>query len=197
MRRRARERRNALTPAQQRCAARQLFRRVVVHPLFRFASRIAFTLAADGEIDPAPLLRAASRRNKACYLPVTDPLKRGRLCFRRWRPGQTLVRGAYGIAVPRRGRVCPPRFLSLVLLPLVAFDAACRRLGMGKGYYDRTFAFRRHSVRQRPLLLGLAHECQREERLEADAWDLPLDGGVASDGRWYRPDARPERRQAR
>lgn len=189
VRRQARQRRNSLTLAEQRRAARHVYRRVVVDPRFRFSARIAFTLAADGEINPAQLLHEAARRNKACYLPVTDPLGRRRLRFRRWRPGEALKKGAFGIAVPRGGRPCPPRCLSLVLLPLVAFDKECRRLGMGKGFYDGTFAFRRHSTRGRPLLLGLAHECQREEELEADPWDLPLDG-VVSDRNWYRPERR-------
>lgn len=186
LRREARRQRRALTPAQQRYAAQRLYRLVVTHPLFRFSSRIAFTIAADGEISPQLLLMEAWRRGKACYLPVMDPLGHNRLRFRRWLPGQPLVKGAYGIPVPQTGQVCPPRLLSLVLLPLVAFDAGCRRLGMGKGFYDRTFAFLRQSTRRSPKLLGLAHECQRVERLEADPWDLPLDG-VASDRGWYSP----------
>ena len=59
---------------------------------------------------------------------------------------------------------------------LVGFDARCNRLGMGGGYYDRTLAYLRHRVHwRRPLLVGVAHECQRVERLEANPWDVPLD----------------------
>lgn len=142
-------------------------------------------MAADGEIDPALLLAAAQRRGKACYLPVLSPVGVPRLRFKRWRKGEGLRTNFYGIAEPRTGRLCPPRLLSLVLLPLVGFDAAGNRLGMGKGYYDRTFAFRRHSKRERPALLGLAHECQRVEKLEVEAWDLPLEG-IVTDQTWYR-----------
>jgi len=186
LRRLLRRRRRALTQREQQQAARRLWKRVVSSSLFRFSRRIAFTIACDGEIDPQALLDTAWRRGKACYLPVLHPLGSNRLQFRRWRRGQQLSRGAYNIPVPPRGRNCHPRALSLVLLPLVGFDGECRRLGMGKGFYDRTFAFRRHSGAQSPTLLGLAHECQRVERLETDPWDLPL-GGVATDQTWYRP----------
>lgn len=185
LRKELRKRRRALSAAQQKTAARYLYRRLVTSPLFRFSQRIAFTMAADGEIDPSLLLATAQGRGKECYLPVLNVVGEPRLRFKRWRKGEALHRNFYGIAEPRRGRYCPPRALSLVLMPLVGFDAGANRIGMGKGYYDRTFAFRRHSARRRPVLLGLAHECQRVEKLEVEAWDLPLDG-VVTDGTWYR-----------
>jgi 5-formyltetrahydrofolate cyclo-ligase len=185
LRKELRKRRRALSAAQQKSAARRLHRRLVTSPLFRFSRRIAFTMAADGEIDPSLLLATAQRLGKDCYLPVLSPVGPPRLRFKRWRKGESLRTNFYGIAEPRNGRHCPPRALSLVLLPLVGFDANGNRLGMGKGYYDRTFAFRRHGAGRRPVLLGLAHECQRVDQLEVEAWDLPLDG-IVTDGAWYR-----------
>lgn len=184
LRKELRKRRRALSTTQQKSAALRLYHRLVTTPLFRFSRRIAFTMAADGEIDPALLLRTAQRRGKECYLPVLSPVGAPHLRFRRWRRGEVLRSNFYGIAEPRHGRYCPPQALGLVLLPLVGFDAAGNRLGMGKGYYDRTFAFKRANARRRPVLLGLAHECQRVEKLDVEAWDLPLDG-VVTDGAWY------------
>ncbi len=185
LRKELRKRRRALSAAQQKAAARHLHRRLAASPLFRFSRRIAFTMAADGEIDPSLLLDTAQRIGKECYLPVLNSVGEPRLRFKRWRKGEALRTNFYGIAEPRHGRYCPPRALSLVLLPLVGFDASGNRLGMGKGYYDRTFAFRRHSTRCRPVMIGLAHECQKVDRLEVEAWDLPLDG-IVTDGAWYR-----------
>ena len=47
--------------------------------------------------------------------------------------------GLYGIRTPilSRSEVLRPDQLDLVLVPCTAFDTACRRVGMGKGYYDR------------------------------------------------------------
>jgi 5-formyltetrahydrofolate cyclo-ligase len=184
LRKTARSKRRALSAAQQKIAARRLYKNLVTSSLFRFSRRIAFTMAADGEIDPSLLLAAAQRRGKECYLPVISPVGAPRLRFKRWRRSEPLRKNFYGIAEPRAGRYCPPRMLSLVLMPLVAFDSDRNRLGMGKGYYDRTFAFRRHSARRRPMLVGLAHECQRVDQLEVEVWDLPLDG-IVTDGTWY------------
>jgi len=177
--------RRALTSRQQKQASRALHRHVVRTALFRLSRRIAFTLARDGEIDPLPLLQTALKRGKACYLPVMNRLGEDRLSFRRWLPGQRLVKGAWGIPEPRLAKACAPRFLSLVLLPLVAFDARGNRLGMGKGFYDRSFAFKQRAQASRPTLVGMAHECQRVEELEVASWDVPL-AGIVTDQRWYR-----------
>ncbi len=179
-----RKRRRALSYKEQTDAARRLFKRVAPSKLFRFSRRIAFSVARAGEISPALLLREAQRRGKKCYLPVMSRVGEPRLGFRLYKKGQKLIRNSLGIPEPARRSSCKPFALSLVLLPLVAFDIACNRMGMGKGFYDRTFAFVNRSVRQRPILLGLAHECQRADKLEVASWDVPLNG-VVTDRAWY------------
>lgn len=63
-------------------------------------------------------------------------------------------------------------------LPLVAFDAKGRRLGMGGGFYDRAFAFKNKYKRLGPMLIGLAHSIQEVESLDVEHWDIPLDAIV-------------------
>ncbi len=65
-------------------------------------------------------------------------------------------------------------------MPLVAFDRHGNRLGMGGGFYDRAFAFKRNHPYIRPMLIGLAHGVQEEGILEAAPWDIPL-RAVATD----------------
>jgi len=63
-----------------------------------------------------------------------------------------------------------------VFLPLVGFDRHGIRLGMGGGYYDRAFAFRRlRSVWHAPLLVGIGYALQEVERIVPAAHDVPLD----------------------
>jgi 5-formyltetrahydrofolate cyclo-ligase len=186
LRRELRDRRNALTSAEQDEASRRLFHTLAGHELFRLSQRITFTLARDGEINTLPLMLEAHRLGKECYLPVmVSQAGVDRLLFRQWEPAGQLQANFYGIDEPQ-GRECPPEQLDLVLLPLVGFDARCNRLGMGKGYYDHTFAFVRDGRHDKPVLLGLAHECQRVERLEVTSWDVPLQG-IVTDKAWYRP----------
>ena len=187
LRRMLRNARRALTPSEQRRAAQGLYRQLAQHPLFRRAKHISLYLPTDGEIDPRLLLRAAQRRGKATDLPVLSAWPRTKMVFQRVRPGDRLLPNRFRILEPRvnLSRQRKVWALDLVLLPLVGFDDAGGRLGMGGGFYDRSLAYlaRRQSWRK-PTLLGLAHECQKVERLVQASWDVPLAGTVSDKG-WY------------
>ena len=187
LRRMLRKARRALTPSQQREAARGLYKQLAQHPLFRRAKHISLYLPMDGEIDPRLLMRAAQRRGKATYLPVLSAWPQTKMVFQRIRPGEKLK--------PNRFRIPEPRYniarqrkvwaLDLVLLPLVGFDDVGGRLGMGGGFYDRSLAYlARRKDWRKPTLLGLAHECQKVQRLAQASWDVPLQGTV-TDKAWY------------
>ena len=187
LRRLLRKARRALTPSKQREAAQGLYRQLAQHPLFRRSRHISLYLPTDGEIDPRLLLRAAQRRGKATYLPVLSAWPRTKMVFQRVKPGEKLLPNRFRILEPRVNAKRQRKVwaLDLVLLPLVGFDDAGGRLGMGGGFYDRSLAYlaRRQSWRK-PTLLGLAHECQKVDRLAQASWDVPL-AGTVTDKQWY------------
>lgn len=170
--------RRALLPSQQRHASRQLFRRLAQHPLFRRSQHIAFYLANDGEIDPAPLFKHARRLGKICYVPVLRRWPSTKMAFQRLTPDQRWHKNRFGIREPvANARLQTPAWrLDLVMMPLVGFDPQGNRLGMGGGFYDRALAYRqRRRTWAAPRLLGLAHHCQKVAVLPVASWDIPLD----------------------
>ncbi|MFP9004877.1 5-formyltetrahydrofolate cyclo-ligase, partial [Pseudomonas aeruginosa] len=122
LRRKLRQARRALSPLQQRLAARALYRQLAQHPLFRRARHIALYLPNDGEIDPRPLLRAAQKRGKATYLPVLAPLPRTRMVFQMVGSGKRWPRNRFPIHEPpaEPGPKRKARALDLVTRRLVA-----------------------------------------------------------------------------
>lgn len=182
-----RKARRALNPSQQRQAANGLYRQLAQHPLFRRARHIAMYIPMDGEIDPRLLLRAAQRRGKKTYLPVLSAWPRTKMVFQRVRHGEQFRPNRFRIPEPRINPAQQRNVwaLDLILLPLVGFDDVGGRLGMGGGFYDRSLAYQaRRKSWQKPVLLGVAHECQKVERLAQASWDVPLQGTV-TDKRWY------------
>jgi 5-formyltetrahydrofolate cyclo-ligase len=198
LRRQLRKQRRELDERQRRQAARALARNAMRGGILRRHRRIAFYLPADGEIDILPLLVRASSIGRQCYLPVLDPLRTSRLWFMPYRPGDALVLNHFGIGEPALGareRV-PAADLDLVLMPLLAFDDSGNRLGMGGGYYDRTLAFlRTRRSWRRPALCGVAYSFQRVTALQAEPWDVPLDGCLTEQGvHLFHPHARRNHR---
>jgi 5-formyltetrahydrofolate cyclo-ligase len=178
-----RKQRRALPAATARCCAQHLAWHTRSHRLLRNARHIAVYLAADGEIDPAPLAEYLWSMGKTLYLPVLVPFAHGRLWFARYQPGAALVANRYGIPEPQRRHLVKPMALDLVLMPLVAFDAAGHRIGMGGGFYDRSFAFlrtRRHW--RKPILIGLAYQFQQQRTITPNHWDVPLDAIATENG---------------
>lgn len=180
LRKTLRAQRRQLSRQQQRQARDHIDRIINLNFCFTKAQHIAFYLANDGEIDPCKLLTRAAKAGKKCYLPVLTP--HGKLWFSRYRPGDPLKKNHLGIAEPiKRHAQRPTKALDLVLMPLVGFDRNGGRLGMGGGFYDRTFAWIKTQPRLRkPKLIGLAHHCQEVEKLELASWDIPL-SAIATD----------------
>ncbi len=136
-----------------------------------------------GEIDVRPLMTRLLELGFVCALPVvTGP--EAPLSFRRWRPGQALVRGPFGTRHPESG--APSLRPDIVLAPLLAFDDRGTRLGWGGGYYDRTIDA---LLRQGPVLaVGVAFAAQRVDAVPHEPNDRRLDWIVTEES-WMR--ARP------
>ncbi|MBL8250419.1 MAG: 5-formyltetrahydrofolate cyclo-ligase [Candidatus Competibacter sp.] len=187
LRQRMREARRRLTAVERAEAAAAVARRVTGWPPFGAAARIAGYWACAGELDPQPLLAAAREAGKDVYLPiVVDAPSRG-LRFAPYRPGCPLRPNRFSIPEPDvpSATWLMPEALELVLLPLVAFDATGVRVGMGGGFYDRSFAFLRDSDDRgrRPWLLGLGYEFQKSPGpLAPEPWDVPLHAVVTDEG---------------
>lgn len=170
----ARKRRRNLSPINQAKSARALAVQLRRLPVYRRASNIAFYIANDGELSPALALKQALRRKKRCYLPCLTA--RSGMIFRRYTAATEMTRNIYNILEPQpRAKSIPPIQLDVVLLPLVAFDRTGNRLGMGGGFYDRTFDFKRRFHPRKPVLVGLAHSIQEVDSLPTNDWDVPLD----------------------
>ena len=180
LRRSLRECRKALGVPARATSARQVARRGL--PLLRRARHVGIYWPVGSELDPRPLAYALMRAHRAVYLPVADRHPGRPLVFLPWRP--PFVRGSLDIPEPRWGRRMRARGLDAVLVPLVGFDARGWRLGQGGGHYDRTFGFVRRA-RGRPVLIGLAYECQRLASVPREGHDVRLHA-VLTERRLYR-----------
>jgi 5-formyltetrahydrofolate cyclo-ligase len=143
--------------------------------------RVAVYAALPSELDTAPLIELARNRGCHLYVPRIDRHSLGRKMRFVELTGRQR-RNRLGIHEPESFRMIGARWLDVVFLPLVGFDACGVRLGMGGGYYDRAFAFRRWRVAwHAPRLIGLAYSFQQVEGLTAAAHDVRLDAVVTEE----------------
>lgn len=186
LRREARGARREVPPAARIGAASALAEQLLALPASGSSRMVAGYWASDGEI----ALHAWQLRLPAhctyCLPLLHDD---GRLRFAPWRAGEPVVANRHGIPEPDvpANALLMPEQLDLVVVPLVAFDARCHRLGMGGGWYDRSFAFR-HRAPAPPWLVGAGFAFQQSAHdLPCEDWDVQLDAVCTDRTTHHRP----------
>lgn len=191
LRRELRQRRREIPAAARIAAAEQLAGRVLALPFAPTTGYVAGYWAMDGEIALHAWQLGLPPALTYC-LPVLGP--DGCLRFAPWRPGDALASNRFGIPEPdvAMESLLAPAAMALVLVPLVGFDARGHRLGMGGGWYDRSFAFRNRRADNPqsppPWLVGAAFAAQQLDALAAEPWDVVLDA-ICSERDTFFPDA--------
>ena len=177
-----RSRRRALSPAERTSYSQLVARNADYWLRLRPGWRIALYSALPDELDTEPLIRLALARGCRIYLPRIDRRRHGRgMRFIEMTSRHRVNR--LGIAEPEGMRMIGARWLDVVFLPLLGFDARGVRLGTGGGYYDRAFAFRRwRATWHTPHLVGLAYAFQQVEAITQAAHDVLLDAVITERG---------------
>jgi 5-formyltetrahydrofolate cyclo-ligase len=165
--------RRALPAADRIAAANGLASHLLTLPFAPKSGYVAGYWAMDGEIALHAWQLGLPRECVYCLPVLCDDQ---RLRFAPWRPGDALVSNRHGIPEPdvAASSLLEGESLALVVLPLVGFDERGNRLGMGGGWYDRSFAFR-HERSAPPYLVGAAFALQQVPPVEAEPWDVRLD----------------------
>ena len=179
-----RESRQAVPPPYARQAAAKSVELLVELDWYKNANRIATYLPFNGEADPLPLMDRALIDGKQIFVPVivdkSEPLR-----FEAWTRETKVTENKFHIREPSASETSiSPTELDLVITPLVAFDRQLNRLGVGGGYYDRTFAFLNYvaTADRRPLLVGLGYELQRIKKIDSKKHDVKLDAVMTESG---------------
>ena len=179
-----RQQRSRLDLHTRQQASASISSEILRSSLFMKAQHIAVYLSNDGEIDLSSVFHTAWQRGKRCYLPVLSKYGK-KLSFAPYTANSVMRNNRFGIPEPivTKREIRSPHQLDLVLAPLVAFDEQGNRIGMGGGFYDRSFGFlRRQQHWQHTRLIGAAYAFQQVEQLPAQAWDVPLSGAFTEYG---------------
>lgn len=155
----------------------ELAEKLVTLPGFDGARRVLlFVSAFAEEVRTEPLLREVIERGKMLICPRVDRKGRTLRLFEVEDHAADLRPGAMGIPEPRAGcRQVDPSEVDWVLVPGLAFDGDCARLGRGAGYYDRLLPTLRHEV----LRWALIFEAQWVDEVPVGPYDVALDGVVS------------------
>lgn len=151
-------------------------------PSFQEARIVAAYVSDGTEPDLTAVLQNALKAGKTILLP-------------RWKNGSDyemvivedlsgMIQGKWGIPEPGPEAPTAPTLLlqkAFYLVPGVAFDCSCGRLGRGKGVYDRLLAA------SSGFSAGIFYECQKTEKVPAEPHDVVLDFIVTEEAVYEKP----------
>jgi len=185
LRKTLRLKRQSLTAKQQTSHAKQACQHLLSLDIVKQAKKIALFLTQDGELSTQQAIEQLwSENDKEIYLPALETLPDWHMGFSPYTSNSQMTRNQFNILEPDvpLSEHISGQDLDLVIMPLVGFDQQGNRMGMGGGFYDRTFEFKLNRPDQKPLLIGWAHSCQQVETLNKEVWDVPLDGIITEQG---------------
>ncbi len=147
---------------------------------FRRAETVYIYKSINNEVDTDRIITAALEMGKTVALPRVGE---GSMNFYRIASMEDLFFGYMGILEPTDN---PYNLVNtdegIAIIPGLAFDTMCNRVGYGGGNYDRFLS--RHSGLVR---IGLAFEAQVYEDIETGEFDVPLDMVITEKNVYYRP----------
>lgn len=165
LRKRMREARDRIPASERANASAAIVMRIAQLLLPRPPKRIALFAGIGSEVDLSGLEEIAVSLRVETYYPRVED---GRIAFRRALRAD-LTPGTWQIPEPPPGAP-EGSGIDAMVVPGVAFDRACRRLGNGKGYYDRALAELKPA-----FTIGAAFEAQLVDAVPVSERDVTLD----------------------
>lgn len=175
--------RGSLPEQERRRLSEAICKNMESLPEIAAAKTVLSYFPVGGEADVGALNEFLQKRGAAVAFPVCGS-DGGMEAYVPETPG-TLVDGLHGIPEPDPGRArrIPPEELDAVIVPCVAFSPDCRRLGRGKGYYDRYLPRCENA-----FTVAAGYGFQRTEDLPVDGTDVSLHAAVDESGVSHRPE---------
>ncbi len=170
-----RQARKNLSTTDKTDKSQQIVEQIIATDNYKNAQCIGAYLAMPEEVNLQSLIEIAWADNKQVYLPVVIDWEKP-LLFAPYHTDSQLVKDKLNIDIPNTDtdNYITAEQLDLVITPLVAFDRYNNRIGMGGGFYDRTFAFKKHQ--NRPVLIGVAFAVQQTNSpISVNDWDIRPD----------------------
>ncbi|MCI6538369.1 5-formyltetrahydrofolate cyclo-ligase [uncultured Eubacterium sp.] len=167
--------RNEMSSDEVREKSDQICKNIISSEVFQKAEKILAYAPLGNEADIRFAIEAGWKQNKRIAFPKVfgDTMK-----YFEVSDFSELEEGTFHVMEPKEER--PADWAdALVLVPGVAFDRKKKRMGYGKGYYDRYFAGKADCVK-----LGIAYELQVAEQLPTEENDLPMEYLVTEKSLW-------------
>lgn len=146
---------------------KKLLQRVYDEILDTGANNIMLYLPLKTEVDLYPLIKQLRKEGKRLYVPFMEGKS-----FRLVKYRLPLEKKRFGIKEPKDSKQYREKAIDLAVVPIVGLDVTGRRVGFGKGMYDRFFERERKNIKK---TVFLARELCYSKEIITDDFDVRAD----------------------
>ena len=165
-----RQKRRAIPSDDRAILHKEINRVLLTNATLKRCKTIAAYLNLPSEVDLSEFISKAQKRGQRLCVPVVNANKRVMefrdlpVNFER----QSRTEEDLELLTQKKRKL---NELDCALIPLLVFDSHGNRIGMGGGYYDKFF----ENSKTKPLLIGIAYELQKTEKIIPQEWDIRMD----------------------
>lgn len=164
IRRKMKSLRTMLSDEEKALAADEVFARLEETAAFMLADNILMYHSLPDELSTVNFLKKWHNK-KHFFLPRVNGVNLEILPY----DESSLEIGAFDIEEPTGSNLTDVADIELMVIPAVAFDRSCNRLGRGKGYYDRLLNS------SKALKVGVGYDFQLLDEIPCEPHDVPMD----------------------
>ncbi|XP_050352703.1 5-formyltetrahydrofolate cyclo-ligase isoform X2 [Nymphalis io] len=173
----------ALTKDEIKRESEIVYNKIINHPYYKSASRIAIFMSTDQEINTMPIIAHIKARGASVFVPQYAG---GKMKMLRLEAGDedSMPLTRHGIAQHSKDiqrEDASEKGLDLIIAPGVAFTKEGGRVGHGGGYYDKFLANLRPNPDTSPKVIAIAFKCQVFDEVPMNEMDQRIDGVIFAD----------------
>lgn len=151
---------------ERQAKSREINNRLSQLPEYRAASSILFFASFRSEVNTLPMIQQALAEDKRVVLPKVKGKDLALFEIRDF--DKDVSPGTWGILEPHEKNPVLLDVVDLVIVPGLAFDEQCNRLGYGAGFYDRLLS------RYQGPTVAVAFEKQIVPLVPVSTGDVPV-----------------------
>jgi len=138
------------------------------------AQQIMLYLPLKSEVNLTPLIKQLRREKRTLYVPFMEGKS-----FRVVKYRYPLEKKSFGIKEPKNSKKYRNRKLDVAIVPIVGVDVTQRRIGFGKGMYDRFFEKERQHIDK---IIFVARTLCYSPTVVTDDYDVRADTIIVPEG---------------
>lgn len=163
VRRLIREHKKNVSATEKHVASDRTFKKLYSLTEWQQAEKVLFYYSLPDELQTIEQLQSIT--DKKLFLPRVNGSTLDILPY----STDCVDKGAYNIIEPRGNQIYPIEEIDLIIVPGMAFDKQCNRLGRGKGYYDSILS------KCEGIKIGVGYDFQLLEHIPTEQHDIKMD----------------------